>query len=332
MVAGAVMVAGVCGLLSPVTVSAQMDLRQAAGVPLPAAELPAGSVSVRVVRGSFANNLVGETVVFLVDGQERRVVTDAAGRAQIDGLAPGTRLRAVATVDDERLESQEVTIGSSGIRFILVATDAGAEAAPPVAAVPGSVIIGPDSRIVIDYSNELLNVYYVVQVLNQGPAPVDLGGPLVITLPTEARSATLMEGATPQATVSGTRVTVRSPFAPGRTDVNVAFTLPYNGDTAHLEQHWPTDVQPFAVFALKTGEMDLVSAQLQGKQTGVQQGQTLVMGRTPAMASGETLVLAVTGLPHRSTWPRNVALGLAGAICLAGFWGAFGPGARRQAA
>ncbi len=191
--------------------------------------------------------------------------------------------------------------------------------------------IGPDSRIVVDYSNELLNVYYVIHVMNTGAAPVDLGGPLVIDLPTEARSATLMEGATPQATVSAARVTVRSPFAPGRTDVNVAFTLPFSGDTARIEQTWPTGAPPFSVFALKTGDMDLVSPQLQGKQTGVQQGQQLVMGRTPALSAGETFVLDITGLPHRPTWPRNIALGLASVICLAGFWAAFGPRTRPSA-
>lgn len=326
LVAGVATLAG--GLAVPV--SAQMDLSQVAGVPLPAADLPAGSVSVRVVRGNVSNNLAGETVVFLVNGQERQVVTDASGRAQIDGLAPGTRLRAVATVGDERLESQQISIGSSGIRFMLVASDRSA-GGPSAAPVPGTVSFGPDSRIVVDYSNELLNVYYVLHVINPGSAPVDLGGPLVIELPTEARSATLMEGSTPQASASTARVTVRGPFAPGRTDVNVAFTLPFSGDTARIEQVWPADAQPMSIFALKTGDMDLVSPHIEGKQTGVQQGQQIVMGRIPARAAGQPLALDITGLPHRPTWPRNVALSLAGVICLAGFWAAFGPRSRPAA-
>jgi hypothetical protein len=318
--------------VGPASVAAQMDIRQAAGVPLPAADLPAGTVSVRVVRGSFANNLAGETVVFVVNGEERPVVTDGSGRAQIDGLPQGARLQARATVGEERLESQEITIGSTGIRFVLLASEAPGAAPAAQAAVPGTVFLGPESRIVVDYSNELLNVYYVVHVMNPGTAPVDLGGPLVIDLPTEARSATLMEGATTQATVADARVTVRGPFAPGRTDVNVAFTLPFNGDTARLEQRWPAQAQPFSVFALKTGEMDLVSPQLVGKQSAVQQGQALVMGRTPAMAPGDVFSLDITGLPHRPLWPRNLALGAAGLICVVGFWAAFGPGSRRRTA
>jgi hypothetical protein len=215
---------------------------------------------------------------------------------------------------------------------VLLASEAPGATPPPPAAVPGSVFLGPESRMVIDYSNELLNVYYVMHVMNPGSAPVDLGGPLVIDLPTEARSATLMEGATPQATVADARVTVRGPFSPGRTDVNVAFTLPFNGDTAHIEQRWPTQAQPFSVFALKTGEMDLVSPQLAGKQSALQQGQALVMGRTPALAPGDVFSLEITGLPHRPAWPRNIALGAAGLICVVGLWAAFGPGSRRRTA
>ena len=41
------------------------DLRQVSGVPLPAQDVPAGTVSVRVVRGSFANNLVNVEVTFM---------------------------------------------------------------------------------------------------------------------------------------------------------------------------------------------------------------------------------------------------------------------------
>lgn len=318
---------------SDVAFAQGMDLRQAAGVPLPASDLPAGTVSVRVVRGSFANNLAGETVVFLVNGEERRATTDSSGRAQVDGLPRGARVSASVTVGAERLQSQDVTIADSGIRFVLVASDEGTSAAAaPAPAVPGTVFLGPDSRIVFDYSNELLNVYYVIHVVNPGQAPVDLGGPLVFDLPVEARSATPMEGITPQATVSGARATVVGPFAPGRTDVNLAFTLPFRGDTARFEQRWPVSAQPFAVFALRTGAMDMVSPQLTSRQSGTQQGQEIVMGLTTPLTPEQVLAIDITGLPHRSMWSRNLALGLAGIICVAGLWGAFGPGSRRRSA
>lgn len=312
-----------------------MDVKQASGIPLPDSSLPAGTVSVRVVRDTFANNLAGVDVVFAIDGTSRTVKTNDSGRAQIDGLKPGAHVKASAVVGSERLESQDVTIGDTAIRFVLVASSPGGPAASAAVtgpAVPGQVIIGPQSRIVADYSDERLNIYYALQIVNSSTSPVDIGGPLLINLPSEARGAGMMEASTPQAKVTGSRVTVLGPFAPGITSVNVAFELPYSGPTAHLQQKWPVDAQPFGIFALKTGDLDLVSAQMSTKQSSVQQGQPLVMGLLAQVPPGQPLVVDITGLPHHAVWPRNVALGSAGTITLIGLWAAFGPSSRRRRA
>lgn len=319
----------------PTLVMAQgMDLRLAAGKPLPVTDLPAGTVSVRLVRESFANPLAGVPVAFDIDGVLQAVTTDAAGRAQVDGIRAGATVRAVATVGTERLESDPATIGTSGIRFVLVAGLAGvpAPAAPSVTAVPGIVTLGPDSRVVVEFANERLNVFYMVQVINAGTAPVDLGGPLVFELPSSARSTTVLEGSTPNAKANGSRVIVTGPFAPGMTDVRIAYDLPYSGDTAHLQQSWPADAAEFPMFALKIGDLDVASPHISRKQEVVQQGQRLVVGMTPALAKGQPFEMTITGLPSHATWPRNVALGAAGTIVLVGLWAAFGPGARRRAA
>ena len=343
---GAMLALGFVGArgLTPLvaTVAAQMDIKQASGVPLPDGSLPAGTVSVRVVRESFANNLSGVDVVFTIDGTSKTVKTGDSGRAQIEGLKKGSRLRASAVVGTERLESQEITIGDSAVRFVLVASGAGSPATqsstaapvpPPAGPVaPGRVTIGPQSRIVVDYSDERLNVYYALQIVNASPSPVDIGGPLLISLPVEARGAGMMEASTPQAKVAGSRVTVLGPFAPGITSVNVAFELPYSGPTAHLRQRWPVEAAPFGIFALKTGELDLVSAQLSTKQSSVQQGQPLVMGLLPQLPEARLLDIDITGLPHHALWPRNVALGSAGVIAVMGLWAAFGPSSRRRRA
>jgi hypothetical protein len=325
--------------LAPPPLFAQgMDLRQASGVPLPAADLPAGTVSVRVVRESFANNVANQAVVFVIDGAERTVVTDAQGRAQVSDLKPGAKVRAYAIVAGERVESQEVAVGASGLRFVLVAglgapgAATGAALTPPAVAVPGTVTIGPESRIVVDFADERLNIYYVVQVLNPASGPVDLGGPLVFELPETARGTTVMQGSTPNAKPNGARVVVTGPFPPGRTDVNIAYELPFSGSTANLEQTWPADAQAFSIFALKTGEMDLVSDQIARKQNAVEQGQPIVLGMTPVLKKGETFAVSVTGLPSHPVWPRNTALGAASVIILAGLWAAFGPASRRRAA
>ena len=53
-----------------------------------------------------------------------KVKTNDAGRAEFSGLAPGTRVKAVTTVDGERLESQAFPVqAQGGVRLMLVATD-----------------------------------------------------------------------------------------------------------------------------------------------------------------------------------------------------------------
>src|SRR5690349_6776567 len=99
------------------------DLRQIAGQPLPAPELPVGTLSVRVVRGGFDKNIGGQAVEFSIDGKTRVEKTDTTGRCQVTGLKPGTRVTARATVDGEKLTSQEITIGSTGIKVLVAETD-----------------------------------------------------------------------------------------------------------------------------------------------------------------------------------------------------------------
>ena len=319
------------------------DLRQMSGVPLPTSDLPAGSISVRVVRGSFANNVTDATVTFDVSGKTTEVRTDAAGRAEIKGLASGARVKASAVVDGERLETQEVTIGQSGYRFILsTSAPAGAPSGPasaapspgaaaPGPAVSGPVVLGPESRVIAQFSDDKLFIFYVLSILNSSSSPVDIGGPLTFELPQGALGAATVEDSSPQATANGPRVVVRGPFQPGTTRVTVRFELPYSGPVARLEQKWPAPLQQLIVFALKTGNLDLRSPQLSGQRVVTEQGQLLVVGSGPGMAVGETLTLDITGLPYQARWPRYVALSAAGVIVFAGLWaGLFATGSRSR--
>jgi hypothetical protein len=327
-------------LLAASTADAQPDLRRMSGVPLPASDLPAGSVSVRVVRGSFANNVTDATVTFVVDGESSDVGTDASGRAQITGLAQGARVRATAVVDGERLETQEVTVGQTGFRFILStgAAPGGPDSAggpsPPAPAgkaMAGAVVLGPESRVIAQFSDDRLFIFYVLSILNSSSSPVDIGGPLTFELPEGAAGAATVEDSSPQATANGPRVVVRGPFQSGTTRVTVRFELPYSGPVARLEQTWPAPLQQLIVFALKTGELDLRSPQITGHRLVTEQGQLLVVASGPAMGAGETLTLDITGLPYHARWPRYVALSAAGVIVCAGLWaGLFSTGARSR--
>ena len=89
---------------------AQMpDPKQMSGVPLPTSDLPAGTVTVRVVRGALSNLVVDQPVELAGDVTATSRTNDA-GRAEFTGLAPGARVRAITTVDGERLESQVFTL------------------------------------------------------------------------------------------------------------------------------------------------------------------------------------------------------------------------------
>src|SRR5580704_8253921 len=94
--------AAVALLFLAVPAAAQMDLRQVSGQPLPSPDVPAGTVTVRVIRGSLANNAVGQIVDVTVDGSKRSLTTDANGRVQVSGLKPGAQVKAVAVVNGER--------------------------------------------------------------------------------------------------------------------------------------------------------------------------------------------------------------------------------------
>jgi hypothetical protein len=315
-------------------VHAQMpNPKEMSGRLLPVNDLPAGTITVRVIRGTLDKNIAGQTVEFTVNGQKRTAVTDASGRAQVSDLPAGARVRAVAVVDGERLESQEAVIGSTGFRIVLVATDAGAATAPPAAGggaasaptgpvTTGAVSIGPGARIIAELASERLTMYYSLDIVNASPGPVDIGGPLVFKLPTEARGTTLLQGSTKQAQTNGPRVTVTGPFAPGTTSVQFAYEMPYSGGSVRVHQQFPAAVEGLTVFALKVGDIDISSPQLPQKQNTTQQGQPLIVTTGPPIQADHAIDVDISGLPYHALWPRYVALTLSGLIVTLGIWAA----------
>ena len=84
------------------------DPKQMSGIPRPVTDLPTGHVSVRVIRGQLSNNIQGQPVEMQAAGKVVGAAkTDENGRAEFSGIAAGTTVRAVTTVDGERLESQD---------------------------------------------------------------------------------------------------------------------------------------------------------------------------------------------------------------------------------
>lgn len=120
------------------------DLRQMAGRPLPVADLPVGTVSVRVARKLPANaaaNVEVRALVKLAGAEaeaEPKIITATTGqdgRAAFADLPPGSTFQATAEVDGETLETQAFAIpAAGGVRTMLIA---GLGAAPAGGAPSG---------------------------------------------------------------------------------------------------------------------------------------------------------------------------------------------------
>src|SRR5262245_66504251 len=106
-----------CVLCGGALVHAQFqmpDPKQMSGIPRPVDDLPAGSISVRLIRGSLSNNIANHPVELHVGSKAQTAKTDASGRAQFDKVPADVPVKATADVDGEHLESQEFRARTDG--------------------------------------------------------------------------------------------------------------------------------------------------------------------------------------------------------------------------
>ena len=233
------------------------DPRQMHGQAIPAGELPAGSVTVRVVRESVGNNVAG-----VRGGAPRRRRRPAGDdrrrwpRAVCVGAA-GARVHATAVVDGERLESTTFDVpAAGGVRTILVAglglgTGGGAQAAAPPAprprAAPAAGCRSATTRGLRSSSRTTPSPCSTCsRSSTSSGAPVTPASPLVITLPAEAVGAALLEGASPLAAVNGPRVSIAGPLPVGVTSVPIAFRVESWGARHEFTQAFPLPLDQVA--------------------------------------------------------------------------------------
>ncbi len=226
-------------------------------------------------------------------------------------------------MDGERLESQDFPWpAEGGIRLMLVATPKGGDAPPPVfQPQAGNVVLGQETRIIIDHADDALQVYYILDIQNSARAPVNPPSAVVVNMPSGALSATVLAGA-PQAVALGDHVAITGPFASGRTEVQIAFRLPVTSGDVTFEQTLPLAVPGVALVMEKVGDLSLASPQLPNVQERVIEGDRYIIAQGPAIPAGAPLEITVSGLPHHSPWPRRTALVLAIGTLAAGFWAA----------
>ena len=309
---------------------AQPDPRQMSGIPRPDPNLADGLITVRVIRGNFANNVPGHSVDLLAGDAVLTAETDAEGRASFSSLSPGSQVRVATTLDGERLVSQSfASPGRGGVAVLLVGVTGGGGGDPiaSVAARPGRVTLGQDSRILIELGEETIDVYYLLDVLNVADVPVDPQVAFELTLPSLAQAGTVLQGSTPRTIVDGERVSVSGAFAPGLTPVQVAYILPYSSGRLVLSQTFPADFDQLLVFVEKWGVMDVASdlfnrrGEMAADTAG---GFPLLWGAGARVPAGQPVVLELSGMPHHNGWPRIIALSLSGLIIAISVWGASG--------
>jgi hypothetical protein len=311
-----------CGGPAPLRAQFEMpDPKQMSGIPRPVTDLPDRAVSVRLIRGTLSNNITSHPVELHVGSRVQTAKTDDSGRAQFNSLTPGATLKAVAVVDGERLESQEFPAPSQGgIRLLLVATDNTKKSASGATSpVSGQVTLGGESRIVIEPGEEVVQVFYALDIVNGAGAPVDLATPFTFDMPTGAVGTTVIEGAS-QAAANGAHVRVAGPFAPGRTSVQVVSEFPAPDGTLQLTQRFPAALDRLAILVKKVGAMTLSSPLIVRQQDVVAENQTFIVAAGGSIAAGRPIELSLAELPHHSAAPHRTALALAAAIVVIGVW------------
>jgi hypothetical protein len=312
---------------------AMPDPSQIAGRAIPAPELPNGTVSVRLVREQLGNNIAGHDVKVMVSGAARAARTDESGRAMFADLPADAQATAEADVDGERVVSMPFSVpAQGGIRVILISglknaaerrkkEEAAAAAAPPT---KGVVVLGGDTRFIFEFQDDALRGFYLLDIVNTARTRVDTGGPLIIDLPTGAGGATLLEGSFPGATVRGDHVTIAGPFPAGTTSVQIGFTLPYSSSELTIAQKLPATLQSTNVIVEKVGQVQIASPQFTShREITAEDGTPFSVANGGSVAAGQPLTVQFSGLPHHSTWPRNLALALAALIIVGGAWLAF---------
>ena len=322
-------------LLASVPAHAQQmpDPSEMAGRPLPAPELATGMVSVRLVREQMGNNIAQHPVTLRAGDRTLSATTDAQGRAQFGDVPPGTRITVEAEVDGEILRSQEFPVpASGGVRVALIAglaaasarARAEAEEAARQPARPGIVVFGGETRVILEFQDDNLQVFYLLDIVNNARTPIAVAEPLIVRLPEGASGAGALNGSSTLATVQGDRIRINGPFPPGTTQVQVGYRLPYSGDRATLSQQWPAAIEQLFVAAEKVGGLQLASPQFSQQQEASAGGAPFIMAIGGRLNAGDTLTVELSGLPHHSTLMRDVGVGVGVLVLAFGLWAGIG--------
>jgi hypothetical protein len=187
---------------------------------------------------------------------------------------------------------------------------------------PGEVAFGGDSRIQIEFDDDILEVFYLFDLVNPSNAPVTPKTELVFELPEGAQQAAMLEGSSTQAQIRGRTVSITGPIAPGSMPVRLAFSLAPAGAERTIVQRLPAAWSQVQVIMTKAGAASIRSAQFASANEMAGEGQAFILGSGGALPANQDITLALSGLPSRSHVGRNLSLAVAALVLLAGAWAA----------
>ena len=216
-------------------------------------------------------------------------VTDAQGRAQFTGGAgrvAGHR-RGRRRRRDAPLAGVHRAV-SGGVRVALVAgvakaaaaeAAARAEAAAKAPARPGTVVFGADTRVILEFQDDLPTVFYLFNVVNNARTPVDTGraaGPRPAGR--RRRRRRWSPGRRPWRRCEDRRLTLTGPFPPGSTGVPGGLPPAAHRRRFASSRRGRRPSRALLVAAEKIGGLTLSSPQLTATREGESNGQIFVMG------------------------------------------------------
>ena len=215
------------------------------GRSLPAPDAPVGSATVRVMRETLGNNVVGQEVT-LTDANgvthrhpqdRRRGPRDVRRpRARAPRTPPSPSSRASGSCRSRSRSRRRAACASCWSPGSGAAGAPAAPAAPPAtAATPapaGSITLGTQSRMIVEQADEFVEVFVLADLVNTTDGPVSLPSPIVFTPPAGALGTAVLEGSTGAALENG-RIVVKGPLPSGPTSIQFGYRLP--SDTGRVD-------------------------------------------------------------------------------------------------
>jgi hypothetical protein len=182
----------------------------------------------------------------------------------------------------------------------------------------GDLVFGGQSRIQIEFDDDTVEVFYLLEVLNPSSGPITPAHELVFDLPDGAEQASALEGSSTQLTVRGRRVMIVGPFASGTTQVQLAYTLPPGKAERQIVQRFPIPWAQVQIIVSKVGQVTLTSPQAPSATEVPNEGHKFLLATGPTLSAGRELMINLTGVPSRTHRGRWIALALALMILAAG--------------